>query len=474
MGVLCQPCSLIRNDLEIRQRESMKQEADLPPPHPLGENYQPIFGIKPDGYKSEPRMTTPRGILKSTNSPETSTPPDGQPTLREVRFHEPGQGNAPNVAASYPTEVGYVAESPISPRTEAGPSNPNRGRSREGTLTPIEETDSQAAEERKRSVILGPAMNTFQRTTSPPVLHVTTSSAPIQAPIPTRDHDRNSRRRSTDTDRLAETVQSQESPRRASTGSTNARGPGSFKFGNLEYPTDGLDAPRRSADSSPTKAPRSNVARLLADSPPTSQRSRDLRLSEDRTDVPTAEFPVTEARVPSPELSRRTPNIGKVLTPGRKSRFSEEFDHPSPDELFHHIPDAAPSSSLNAPPRLPHLPGAFDTPAMTPTNAPARSLNVPTQLPHLPGAFPSPSHSEAPTRKPSALDQLAALRDVANQSPKVVTGEETERVLSETIPHQVDKARVGDRPNDISRDPQLDNLAPSGARHHLSIDEQLA
>ncbi|KAJ4411243.1 porphobilinogen deaminase [Neurospora sp. IMI 360204] len=378
-GILCQPCSLIRNDLEIRQREGMKQEADLPPPRPLGEDYQPIFAIKPDGYKSEPRMTTPRGILKPITSPETSSPPDGQPAMREVRFHEPGQGNAPNVAASYPTEVGYVSQSPISPRTEAGPSTANQRRSREGTLTPIEEADNQVAEEREKSTILGPAMNTFQRTTSPPVMHVTTSNAPIQAPVPTRDHDRS--------------------------------GP--------------------------------------------------------------AQFPVIEARVPSPELSRKAPNIGKPRTPVRKSRFSEEFDAPSADVMFSNIPDAAPSSSLSAPPRLPQLPGAFDTPAMppatVPATVPASSPKAPTQLPQLPGAFPSSSHSETPNMKPSALEQLAALRDVANQSPKVVTVEEAEPSISETIQDRVDEARVGDRLHDISQDPQLETLPPRDTRHRLIV-----
>ncbi|CCC13904.1 hypothetical protein SMACR_07974 [Sordaria macrospora] len=523
-GILCQPCSLIRNDLEIRQRESMKREADLPPPRPIGESYQPIFAIKPDGYKSEPRMTTPRGILKPITSPETSSPPDGQPTLREVRFHEPGQANAPNVAASHPTEVGYVSQSPVSPGTEAGPSNVNQRRNREGTLTPIEEAENQAVEERKRSTILGPAMNTFQRTTSPPVMHVTTSNAPIQAPIPTRDHDRSRKRRSPDTDPLAEPVQSRESPRRASTGSTSVRGPeyqpdrfedpgrprqspskvlaGSTNDRSPESRPDRheelsqsapnralnslpnaarstnvrspglqpgrLEAPRLSADS-PTKTIESNVAGGLSDSPPTSQRSLDIQLSEYRFDEPSAQFPVIEARVPSPDLSRKAPNIGKARTPVRKSRFSEEFDHPSADEMFSQIPDAAPSSSLNAPPRLPHLPGAFDTPSMPPATIPAGSPHVSTQLPQLPGAFPSSSHSETPNMKPSALEQLAALRDVANQSPKVVTVEEAEAVISESIRGRVDEPRIGDRPHDISQDLQIPDVTRPQP-HNLGTD----
>ncbi|EDO64947.2 hypothetical protein NCU10291 [Neurospora crassa OR74A] len=369
-GIFCQPCSLIRNDLEIRQREGMKQEADLPPPRPLGEDYQPIFAIKPDGYKSEPRMTTPRGILKPIASPEISSPPDGQPALREVHFHEPGQGNAPNVAASYPAEGGHVSQSSFSPRTEGGPSTVNQRRSREGTLTPIEEADNQAGEERNKSTTLGPAMNTFQRTTSPPVMHVTTSDAPIQAPTPTRDHDRYGNGRGPDTDRLEVPVQSN--------------------------------------------------------------------------------------------------------TPARKSRFSEEFDAPSADEMFSKIPDAAPSSTLDAPPRLPQLPGAFDTPAMPPATVPAGSSDVPSQLPQLPGAFPSSSHSETPNMKPSALGQLTALRDVANQSPKVVTVEEAETSIAETIQDEADEAQVGDRPHDNSQDPQLDTLPPRDTRHRLNIDEQLA
>lgn len=369
-GIFCQPCSLIRNDLEIRQREGMKQEADLPPPRPLGEDYQPIFAIKPDGYKSEPRMTTPRGILKPVTSPESSSPPDGQPALREVHFREPGQGNAPNMAASYPAEVGHVSQSSFSPRTEGGPSITNQRRSREGTLTPIEEADNQAGEERRKSTILGPAMNTFQRTTSPPVMHVTTSDAPIQAPTPTRDNDRYGNGRGPDTDRLEVPVQSN--------------------------------------------------------------------------------------------------------TLVRKSRFSEEFDAPSADEMFSNIPDAAPSSTLDAPPRLPHLPGAFDTPAMPPATVPAGSSNVPSQLPQLPGAFPSSSHSETPNMKPSALEQPTALRDVVNQSPKVVTVEEAETLMAETIQDEADEAQVGDRPHDNSQDPQLDTLPPRDTRHRLNIDEQLA
>ncbi|KAK3498741.1 porphobilinogen deaminase, dipyromethane cofactor binding domain-containing protein [Neurospora hispaniola] len=442
-GIFCQPCSLIRNDLEIRQREGMKQEADLPPPRPLGEDYQPIFAIKPDGYKSEPRMTTPRGILKPITSPESSSPPDGQPALREVHFHEPGQGNAPNVAASYPAEVGHVSQSSFSPRTEGGPSIVNQRRSREGTLTPIEEADHQAGEERKKSTILGPAMNTFQRTTSPPVMHVTTSDAPIQAPTPTRDHDRYGNGRGPDTDRLEAPVRSRESPSKTPTGSTNAR--------SSEDQPDRLEAPNRPLDSTPIP-----------------QRSRDIRLSEDGSDEAPAHFPVIEARVPSPELSRKAPKIGKSNTPVRKSRFSEEFDAPSADEIFSNIPDVAPSSSLDAPPRLPHLPGAFDTPAMPPATVPAGSSNVPSQLPQLPGAFPSSSHSETPNMKPSALEQLTALGDVANQSPKVVTVEEAETSIAETIEDEVDEAQdeARSQPYDVGNN----FLPPQAEAHELSTD----
>lgn len=497
-GIFCQPCSLVRNDLEIRQREGMKRDDDLPPPRPLGENYQPIYAMKPDGYKSEPRMTTPRGILKPITSPETSLPPDGHPTLREVRFHEPGQGTAPNVAASYPTEVGYVSQSPISPRTEAGPSNANQRRSREGTLAPIEETDNQTAEEWKKSTILGPAMNTFQRTTSPPVMHVTTSNAPIQAPIPTREHDRSGKCQSPDTDRLEVPAQCRESPIKATSGSTNGQtsesrtdrleepnhpAPSrpmdsppkelrSNNSRNSEYQPDRFETARRSADS-PSKTTRSSVPRLSSDSPPTSQRSLDLRLSEDRSgiDEALAEFPKIEAGVPSPDLPRKAPNIGKPRTPVRKSRFSEEFDHPSAGVMFGHIPAMAPSSSSNAPPRLPHLPGAFDTPAIPSATVPTGSS---TELPQLPGTFPSSSHSETPNMKLSTLEQLAALRDVANQSPKVVTVEEAETRISETVRERADEAQVGDHPHEIFHDPQLETDPPRDTRHRLNIDEQVA
>ena len=63
-GIFCQPCSLIRNDLEIRRRETeeiyLHLAAGLRPPMPLGEeNYRPIYAMPTsEGYQREPRMTT--------------------------------------------------------------------------------------------------------------------------------------------------------------------------------------------------------------------------------------------------------------------------------------------------------------------------------------------------------------------------------------------------------------------------------
>ncbi|KHE84124.1 hypothetical protein GE21DRAFT_1308875 [Neurospora crassa] len=362
-GIFCQPCSLIRNDLEIRQREGMKQEADLPPPRPLGEDYQPIFAIKPDGYKSEPRMTTPRGILKPIASPEISSPTDGQPALREVHFHEPGQGNAPNVAASYPAEGGHVSQSSFSPRTEGGPSTVNQRRSREGTLTPIEEADNQAGEERNKSTTLGPAMNTFQRTTSPPVMHVTTSDAPIQAPTPTRDHDRYGNGRGPDTDRLEVPVQSN--------------------------------------------------------------------------------------------------------TPARKSRFSEEFDAPSADEMFSNIPDAAPSSTLDAPPRLPQLPGAFDTPAMPPATVPAGSSDVPSQLPQLPG------RSQPHDVGNNFLSPQAEAHDSGTNTVVPLPDQPEAHGPHMDAKVALAAARIKDHP--IESDPRINSPKPISIRNHeFTEDKRLA
>ncbi|KAL2025000.1 hypothetical protein VTK56DRAFT_2 [Thermocarpiscus australiensis] len=60
-GIFCQPCSLIRNDLEVRQREEVKRNAALAQaPAPLGENgYRQLHAMSPnDGYRLELPMTS--------------------------------------------------------------------------------------------------------------------------------------------------------------------------------------------------------------------------------------------------------------------------------------------------------------------------------------------------------------------------------------------------------------------------------
>ncbi|KAK0720537.1 hypothetical protein B0H67DRAFT_643780 [Lasiosphaeris hirsuta] len=59
-GIFCQPCSLIRNELEVRRRETDKRAGELASgPFPLGElNYQPIYAMATEGYRLEPQMTS--------------------------------------------------------------------------------------------------------------------------------------------------------------------------------------------------------------------------------------------------------------------------------------------------------------------------------------------------------------------------------------------------------------------------------
>lgn len=97
-GILCQPCSLIRNNHEIRQRARMNNSKNfemapgLPPPLPLGEeNYRPIYGmVAADGYQKEPQMTT-------LNAPSRQS--------RELHYHQAVNGAGENLAVPlYPTE----------------------------------------------------------------------------------------------------------------------------------------------------------------------------------------------------------------------------------------------------------------------------------------------------------------------------------------------------------------------------------
>lgn len=95
-GICCQPCSLIRNENEIRQRESLNHALENRGPVPLGENnYQPMFTMtvsdqnQPlftlpinEGYRPEPRMGS-QGSGQSKSGLGH----------REVHFHEPSQGD---------------------------------------------------------------------------------------------------------------------------------------------------------------------------------------------------------------------------------------------------------------------------------------------------------------------------------------------------------------------------------------------
>ncbi|KAK0652312.1 PLAC8 family-domain-containing protein [Cercophora newfieldiana] len=105
-GIFCQPCSLIRNDLEIRQREKVDNNnielaAGLRPPMPLGEeNYRPIYAMPTtEGYQREPYMTTAN--IPIHQGREAHSHPDGDesggqgshtvplyPTAEEIREHE--------------------------------------------------------------------------------------------------------------------------------------------------------------------------------------------------------------------------------------------------------------------------------------------------------------------------------------------------------------------------------------------------
>jgi len=103
-GIFCQPCSLIRNELEIRRRENARRQLELSsglrPPVPLGDDaFQPIYTMAvTQPYTSEPRMNS-------------SGPAKGRLKGREVHFHEPLQGesgssaqNPPRMVPLYPTD----------------------------------------------------------------------------------------------------------------------------------------------------------------------------------------------------------------------------------------------------------------------------------------------------------------------------------------------------------------------------------
>ena len=135
-GVFCQPCSLIRNDLEIRRRETeeiyLHLAAGLRPPMPLGEeNYRPIYAMPTsEGYQREPRMTTSclpfqggeTQFFSSAEPCATPLPPENQGGIRD----------SDRVLAS----LGHL---PQIPRVASSLEDINR---RAQLLTPISEKDS--------------------------------------------------------------------------------------------------------------------------------------------------------------------------------------------------------------------------------------------------------------------------------------------------------------------------------------------
>lgn len=71
-GIFCQPCSLIRNDLEIRRREKDREieiTLGLRAPVPLGEQaFRPMYAMPiTEGYRAEPQMST-SSVPQDTNS----------------------------------------------------------------------------------------------------------------------------------------------------------------------------------------------------------------------------------------------------------------------------------------------------------------------------------------------------------------------------------------------------------------------
>ncbi|KAK4451927.1 PLAC8 family-domain-containing protein [Podospora aff. communis PSN243] len=140
-GIFCQPCSLIRNDIEIRRREKVDNRLELAgglrPPIPIGEeNYRPIFAMpSTEGYRREPYMTTANIPIHQGREPH----------------HHPGLNNAGanfQAVPLYPTEeeireherrwkdLGSLPETPH----VASPLERIERRSQ--LLTPISEQDS--------------------------------------------------------------------------------------------------------------------------------------------------------------------------------------------------------------------------------------------------------------------------------------------------------------------------------------------
>ncbi|KAK3359211.1 hypothetical protein B0T25DRAFT_90237 [Lasiosphaeria hispida] len=142
-GICCQPCSLIRNELEVRRRETEKRGGELASgPFPLGElNYQPIYAMTTEGYRSEPQMT-PQNLRHIA-----PIPINRQAQGREVHFHleEPGGGRTgPRIVPLYPTghELGQLPPIPhVASPLQCLQSAEGLDR-RSQVLTPISERDS--------------------------------------------------------------------------------------------------------------------------------------------------------------------------------------------------------------------------------------------------------------------------------------------------------------------------------------------
>ncbi|KAK3685107.1 hypothetical protein B0T22DRAFT_211456 [Podospora appendiculata] len=130
-GIFCQPCSLIRNDLEIRRREAeianLELDEDLQPPLPLGEReYRPLYALNANqAYKSEPPMGS--NLRRVSLAPESDSPG------REVHFREPG-GPSARMVPIYPDQL------PQSPQVASLESLEALRRTQ--LLTPITERDS--------------------------------------------------------------------------------------------------------------------------------------------------------------------------------------------------------------------------------------------------------------------------------------------------------------------------------------------
>ncbi|KAK3945783.1 hypothetical protein QBC46DRAFT_424524 [Diplogelasinospora grovesii] len=164
-GICCQPCSLTRNQLEIRQREFEKMELQAAinarPPLPLGEtDYQPMYTMRANtAYQEEPQMAHPTLRRASPMSDDAMAANRGvhfrEPLSEQQAIHQGRHKNAPRVITLYPTEtdiaqherawIGFEGLPPVpligSP-TSSNDSERALGR-RAKMLTPISEKSSQ-------------------------------------------------------------------------------------------------------------------------------------------------------------------------------------------------------------------------------------------------------------------------------------------------------------------------------------------